>query len=56
MGQRQAPAALYHKEDPVLIAQETGWAAGLIWTCAYNLARTGIWYPDRNSLASRYTA
>jgi hypothetical protein len=29
-------------KDPVPIVQEAGWAPGLIWTCAKNLAPTGI--------------
>jgi hypothetical protein len=33
--------------DPVPFVQEAGWASGLIWTCAKNLAPTGIRSPDR---------
>jgi hypothetical protein len=29
------------------MVQETGWAPGLVWTCAKNLAPTGIQSPDR---------
>jgi hypothetical protein len=32
---------------PVPIVQEAGWAPGPVWTCAKNLAPTGIWSPDR---------
>ena len=35
-------------KDPVPIVQETGWAAGPVWTGAENLAPpTGIRFPDR---------
>jgi hypothetical protein len=34
-------------KDPVPIAQEAGWAPGPVWTCAENLAPTGIRYPVR---------
>jgi len=43
MGQRHAPAALFTpRKDPVPIVQEAGWAPGLVWTGAENLAPTGI--------------
>jgi hypothetical protein len=29
-------------KDPVPIVQEAGWDPGLVWTCAKNLAPTGI--------------
>jgi len=29
------------KRDPIPVVQETGWAAGLVWTVAENLAFTG---------------
>jgi hypothetical protein len=32
---------------PIPILQETGWAPGLVWTGAENLAFTGSRYPDR---------
>jgi hypothetical protein len=32
---------------PVPIVQEVGWAPGPIWTCAKNLAPTGVGSPDR---------
>jgi hypothetical protein len=32
---------------PVPIAKEAGWASGSVWTCAKNLAPTGIRSPDR---------
>jgi hypothetical protein len=34
-------------KDPVPIVQEVGWALGPVWTCAKNLAPTGIRSPDR---------
>ena len=34
-------------KDPVPIVQEAGWAPGPVWTCAENLATTGIRSPDR---------
>jgi hypothetical protein len=34
-------------KDPVPIVQEGGWAPGTVWTCAKNLAPTGIRSPDR---------
>ena len=46
-GQCHAPAALYPRKDPVPIVQEAGWAPGLVWTGAKNLAPTGIRSPDR---------
>ena len=46
-GQRHAPADLTHGKDPVPIVQEGGWASGLVWTVAENLAPTGIQSPDR---------
>jgi hypothetical protein len=46
-GQRHAPAALYPGKDPVPIVQEAGWAPGLVWMGAENLALTGIRSPDR---------
>ena len=46
-GQRHAPAALPPERDPVPIVQEAGWAPGLVWTGAENLAHTGIRSPYR---------
>jgi hypothetical protein len=34
-------------KDPVPIVLEAGWAQGPVWTCAKNLAPTGIRPPDR---------
>jgi hypothetical protein len=34
-------------KDPVPIVQEAGWAPGPVWTCAKNLACTGIRSPYR---------
>jgi hypothetical protein len=36
-----------HGKDPVPIVQEAGWAPGPVWTCAENVAPTGIRSPDR---------
>jgi hypothetical protein len=38
---------LYPGKYPVPIVQEAGWAPGPVWTCAKNLATTGIRSPDR---------
>jgi hypothetical protein len=46
-GQRHAPAALPLGDKPVQILQENGWAQGLVWTGANNLATTGIRSPER---------
>jgi hypothetical protein len=40
------PRPLYPRERPVPIIQEAGWAPGPVWTCAENLAPTGIRSPD----------
>jgi hypothetical protein len=34
-------------KEPVPILQEAGWASGLVWTGAEDLAPTGIRSPDR---------
>jgi hypothetical protein len=34
-------------KDSAPIVQEAGWAPGPVWTCAKNLALTGIRSPDR---------
>jgi hypothetical protein len=36
-------------KDPVPIVQEAGWAPGLLWTGAENLAPTRIRSPDRRA-------
>ena len=42
------PRALYPPGMTMVpIVQEAGWAPGLAWTGAENLAPTGIRYPDR---------
>jgi hypothetical protein len=41
-------------KDPVPILQEAGWAPGLIWTGAENLAPTGIRSQTVQPVASRY--
>jgi hypothetical protein len=41
-------------KDPVPIVQEAGCVPGPVWTCAKNLAPTGIRSPDR-PVVSRYT-
>jgi len=41
------PLSLYSRErDTLSIVQEAGWASGLIWTGAENIAQNGIRYPD----------
>ena len=34
-------------KEPVPIVQEAGWVPEPVWTCAENLAPTGILFPDR---------
>jgi hypothetical protein len=46
------PRPLTPGKDPVLIVQEAGWAPGPVWTCAKNLAPTGIRSPDRPARSS----
>ena len=46
-GQRYVPAALTLGNKPVPILQEDGWAQGLAWMGADNLATTGIWSQER---------
>jgi hypothetical protein len=46
-GQRHAPVALSLGNNPVPILQEDGWAIGLVWTGADNLATTGNRSPER---------
>jgi hypothetical protein len=41
------PDRFAHRKDTVPIIQEAGWASGPVWTCAKNLAPTGIRSPDR---------
>jgi hypothetical protein len=36
-------------KDPVPIVQEAGWVSEAVWSCAENLAPTGIRSPDRPS-------
>ena len=46
VGGRHAPAAFTPRKDQVPIVQEAGWAPGLVWIGAENLAPTGIRSPD----------
>ena len=46
---------LIRGKDPVPIVQEAGWAPELDWTCAENLAPTGIRTRTVQPVASRYT-
>jgi hypothetical protein len=48
-----SPGRFTPRKDPVPIVQEAGWASGPVWTCAKNLAPTGIRSPNRP--ARRYT-
>jgi len=41
-GSASRPGHSLAQEDSVPIAQEAGWAPGLVWTGAENLAPTGI--------------
>jgi hypothetical protein len=41
-GQHHAPGRFTPGKDPVPIVHEAGWAPGPVWTCAKNLALTGI--------------
>jgi hypothetical protein len=41
------------ERDPVSIVQEAGWATGLVWTAAENLASTGIRPPDRPACSEK---
>ena len=54
-GQGYSPAALPLETDPVPILQEDGWAPGLVWTGAENLAQPGFNPWTVQPLASRYT-
>ena len=46
-GANVTPRPLFtSRKDPVPIVQEAGWTPGPVWTCAENLAPTGIWSPD----------
>ena len=45
-GQRLAPAAFAPGKEPGPIVQEAGWAPGLVWRGAENLASTGIRSPN----------
>ena len=47
VGSTPRPGRLYPGEDPVPTVQEAGWAPGLVWTSAENLAPAGIRSPDR---------
>ena len=40
------PGRFTPSKDPVPISQEAGWAPGMVWTGAENLASTGIRSPD----------
>jgi hypothetical protein len=46
-GHRHTPAALPRERDPASTVQEAGWAPGLVWMDAENLASTVIRSPDR---------
>ena len=42
-------------KDLVSIVREAGWASGLVWTGAENLARTGLDPRTVRQVGSRYT-
>jgi hypothetical protein len=46
-GSTLRPDPFTPEKDAVPIVQEAGWAPGPVWTCAKNLAPTGIRSPDR---------
>jgi len=46
-GQHHTPVAFTPRKDQVSIAQEPGWAPGLVWMGTENLAPTGIQSQDR---------
>jgi hypothetical protein len=50
-GSASRPGRFTPGKDPVTIVQEAGWVPGPVWTCAENLALTGIRSPDRPSLS-----
>ena len=54
-GQRHAPAAFTPGKDTVPIVQEAGWAPGLVWIGAENLAPTGIRFRTFQPVVSHYT-
>jgi len=54
-GQRHAPAALPPGKTRYPFVQEAGWAPGPVWTCAENLAPTGMGSQTVQPAASRYT-
>jgi len=54
-GQPHAPAASTNGKDPVPIVQEAGWAPGLVWIGAENLAPTGIRSRTVQPVVSLYT-
>jgi hypothetical protein len=53
VGERSAPrlGRFTPGKNPVPIVQEAGWAPGPVWTCAKNLAPTGIRSPNRPALS-----
>jgi hypothetical protein len=46
-GQRHAPAALLPGKTRYRMYRMDGWASGMVWTGAENLAPTGIRSPNR---------
>ena len=56
-GERSAPrpGRFIPGKDPVPIVQEVGWAPGLVWTGAENLAPLGFDPRTVQPVASRYT-
>ena len=53
--QRHAPAAFTPGKNPVPIVQEAGWAPGLVWMGAENLAPQGFDPQTIQPVASCYT-
>ena len=54
-GQGHVPAVLPCERDSVPNAQDAGWAVGLVWTGAENMATHGFDRRTPHSEVSRYT-
>ena len=54
-GSESCPGHFTPGKEPVPIVQEAGWAPGLVWTGAENLAPNGIRSQTAQPVASHYT-